>query len=165
MFYHRRWSAALAGFALLLPAGAAGQTSQGKESKADSPKQVVEAPIVVSGTRYLSGNKPDPFLNPLIVKKKAEQLDEEIPRGTPPPGIAGMFTAQVELRGISIREGVKTAVFRGSDKRAYFLQEGDKLFDGYVKTIDADSVLLIRETRMKSGRVLTQEIVKHLRTP
>jgi hypothetical protein len=71
---------------------------------------------------------------------------------------------EVELLGMSVSPEGKTAVFKGNDKRIYFLREGDRLFDGYVKTITADYVLLIRETKLRSGRVLTQEITKRLRT-
>ena len=35
------------------------------------------------------------------------------------------------------------------------------MFDGYVKTIQDESVLLIRETRLRSGKVLTQEVTKN----
>jgi hypothetical protein len=123
-----------------------------------------EAPIA-AGVRYDSGNRRDPFLNPLRLKKVAEDLNEELGRGTPPPGISGMFIADVALLGVSSREDGRTAVFRGPDKHAYFLQPGDKLFDGYLKEIGPDFVLLIRETRLKSGKVLTQDVQKRLRTP
>jgi len=76
-----------------------------------------------------------------------------------------MFIAEVALLGVSSREDGRTAVFRGPDRRAYFLQQGDKLFDGYLKEIGPDFVLLIRETRLKSGKVLTQDVQKRLRTP
>jgi len=66
--------------------------------------------------------------------------------------------------GIAYNENT-TAVFEGTDKRAYFLQEKDKLYDGYIKKIEVDSVVLIRETKLMSGKVVTQEVVKRLRTP
>jgi hypothetical protein len=90
--------------------------------------------------------------------------DEEESRGEPPPGIAGTHVEQAVLLGISRKEGSRTAVFQGVDRRAYFLEEGDRMFDGYVRTIQDDSVLLIRETRLKSGKVLTQEVTKTLRS-
>ncbi len=73
--------------------------------------------------------------------------------------------AQVKLLGIASNEGPPTAVFQGTDNRAYFMLEKDKLFDGYVKKIEPDSVILIRETKLRSGKIITQEITKRLRTP
>jgi hypothetical protein len=58
-----------------------------------------------------------------------------------------------------------TAVFLGTDQRSYFLLESDRLYDGYVKKIDAESVILIRETKYRSGKIITQEVIKRLRTP
>lgn len=153
----------LAWIAMLLPALRAAQ--QPKDAKTDSTKakHVVESPVVYAGVRYQSGNRRDPFLNPLLLKKEQKPQDEEEPRGQSPPGIGGMYIAQVTLLGIATHNGEQTAVFRGSDKRAYFLREGDRLFDGSLTKISADAVLLIRETRFKSGKALRQEVTKRLR--
>jgi Tfp pilus assembly protein PilP len=125
-----------------------------------------EAPIRYSEVRYQSGNRRDPFLNPLLLKKKAKPLDdEEIDRGLPPPGIAGTYIAQAKLQGITSRDSGRVAVVRGADSRAYFLRVGDRLFDGFVKEIQNDSITLVRETRMRSGKTLTQDVTKRLRTP
>ena len=128
------------------------------------PPQNIEASIQPSGVRYESGGRRDPFLSPIVPKKKEENPDEEVPRGSQPPGIGGMFMAQVKLLGI-VFNGTPTAVLQGTDRRAYFLQEKDKLFDGYIKKIEPDSVILIRETKLRSGKVVTQEVTKRLRTP
>jgi hypothetical protein len=154
----RIWLLALGWAALLITSAASGQTP------AKKAVPVVESQTRSGGIRFEPGNRPDPFLNPLIQRKSKEDVDEEIPKGAPPPGIAGMSYNEVELLGMSVSPEGKTAVFQGNDKRVYFLREGDRLFDGYVKTITADYVLLIRETKLRSGRVLTQEITKRLRT-
>jgi hypothetical protein len=112
--------------------------------------------------RYMSRNRRDPFLNPLLLMTK-EEIDEEVPRGKAPPGIAGMYIAQVRLLGTSISEQGRMAVFKGTDERAYFLREGDRFFDGFLKSISIDSVSMIRETHHKSGKVRTQEVTKSLR--
>jgi hypothetical protein len=125
----------------------------------------LEAPMQVTGVHYNSGNRQDPFLNPLLLKKEQKPLDEELSRGLPPPGIAGTYIAQAVLQGTSVREDRRIAVVRGADTRAYFLKEGDRLFDGYVKTIELDSITLVRETKMRSGKTLTQDVIKRLRTP
>jgi hypothetical protein len=131
-----------------------------------APEKAQSQPAADSGAKFQPTDRRDPFLNPLLLNKSAKRLDdEEELRGQPPPGIAGMYIAQVKLQGISSREGSQLAVFRGSDNRAYFLQEGDKLFDGFVKTIGVDSVLLVREAKLRSGKTISQEITKRLRTP
>ena len=126
--------------------------------------KVVESPIRYTEVLYRSGNHRDPFLNPLLFKKDIV-ADEELGRGLPPPGIAGTSISQATLQGIVLRDDERVAVVRGADHRAYFIREGDRLFDGYLKAIQIDFITLVRETKMRSGKTLTQDVVKRLRTP
>jgi len=114
--------------------------------------------------RYEPSNRRDPFLNPLLLRKK-DDSNEELPRGPALPGITGMYIAQVKLVGTSVGEESRTAVFQGTDQRAYFLRVGDRLYDGFVKSINSEAVVLVRETSFKSGQRLTEEVTKRLRTP
>jgi hypothetical protein len=159
-----RWALATVSLTVLAFCVPGRSESVTQKKTAITAKPPVEAPLP-AGIRYESGSRRDPFINPLRLRKAAEDLNEEVGRGAPPPGISGMFIAEVALLGVSSREDGRTAVFRGPDRRAYFLQQGDKLFDGYLKEIGPDFVLLIRETRLKSGKVLTQDVQKRLRTP
>jgi len=129
-------------------------------------KKTVESPVRYAGIPYRSDNRRDPFLSPISSKKKSkEPADEEADRGIAPPGIRGTYIAQAALKGISIQDAARVAVVRGADKRSYFLREGDRLFDGYLKLIDTDSITLVRETKMKSGKTLTQDVTLRLRNP
>jgi hypothetical protein len=150
---------------LSIPATAADR-EQSAGSNASQAKRAVESPIKYIGVLYKSGDRRDPFLNPLLLKKNnPKPVDEEVARGLPPPGIAGTYIAQASLQGTAIRDDGRIAIVRGADSRAYFLREGDRLFDGYVKTIDSDSITLVRETKLRSGRTLTQDVTKRLKTP
>jgi hypothetical protein len=131
---------------------------------------VVEAPPLKVGPRYESDSRKDPFLNPVLLRKQSElqlKADGEavVSLDDHPPGITGMYIAQIALVGVSAMDAKRTAVFRGTDRRAYFLQEGDRVFDGYLRKIGTEDVLMIRETKLKSGKVLAQEVSKRMRTP
>jgi hypothetical protein len=132
---------------------------------AASKTKIVETPAKVTGVLYKSGNRQDPFLNPMLYKRPRAPEDEELSRGVPPPGIAGTLIAQAILQGIVIRDNGRVAVVRGADTRAYFLKEGDKFFDGYLKTIESDFVTFVQETKYRSGKTLTHDVIKRLRTP
>ena len=152
--------------ALFLAAGLApGLLGQAARTEPREPKPKAEAPVLYSAAVFDSEGRRDPFLNPLALGKKDDELNEAAPHGQPPPGIAGMFVSEVRLMGTSMRDDGRTAVFRGTDSKVYFLQEGDRLFDGYVKDVGSEAVLLVRETRLKSGKTVTQEVMKRLRTP
>jgi Tfp pilus assembly protein PilP len=151
---------------LCFPMTAAAANITSPASSVAQTKKPLESSIKYANVVYRSGNRRDPFINPLLVKKKDRQSeDEEISRGLPPPGIAGTYIAQAMLQGIASRDTGTVAVFRGADSRAYFLRKGDKLFDGYLKEIHDDSVTLVRETKLRSGKILTQDVTKRLRTP
>jgi hypothetical protein len=152
--------------AVLLAASAAYSMQHPQKSVApDNKKPAAAASTAPAGVKYDPGNHPDPFFNPNLFKMKSDDPNEEEPRGQPPPGITGMSITQVKLLGTVEGDGTPTAVFLGTDRRSYFLQESDRLYDGYLKQIGPDSVILVRETRIRSGKILTQEVTKRLRTP
>jgi hypothetical protein len=126
---------------------------------------VAESAALYREARYEPMNRRDPFLNPLLLKPKGGPTDEELPRGPAVPGIAGMYIGQVKLLGTSIGEESQVAVFEGTDKRVYFLRSGDRLYDGFLKSIGREAVVLVRETSFRSGNTTKEEITKRLRTP
>jgi len=150
--------------ALALPWAALGQVPEQEKPPPEQSALLTKISPDYREARYLSRNRRDPFLNPLLLVKKVDPF-AEVPRGDPPPGIAGMYIAQVKLLGTSTSEQGQIAVFLGTDERAYFLREGDRLFDGHLRDITIDSVVLIRETRLKSGKTTTKTVTKHLRQP
>ena len=145
---------------LVLPASA-----QENENAGIQNESIVETIAKPASVLYEPNNRTDPFLHIVPSKTAARPADdEEIPRGTPPPGIEGTFIDKAGLEGIVIHyDNRRMAVVRSEDNRAYFLYEGDRLFDGYLKTIDDDSVVFVRETLMRSGRIRTQEVTRRLR--
>jgi hypothetical protein len=127
--------------------------------------KAAELPLKFDSVPYISGNRRDPFLNQRHYRKNTTPGDEEISRGLPPPGIAGTLIAQAVLEGISISKDRRIAIIRGAESRSYFLKEGAQLFDGYLKSILDDSIIFVRETKMRSGKILTKDVTKRLRTP
>ncbi len=151
---------------LVIPAGAEDVKLDARTANAREINNPVESPINYSAVLFKSGNRRDPFLDPIISKTKSKKAaDAEMDRGPAPPGIAGTYIAQATLKGTSIQDNSRVAVVRAADNRVYFLREGDRLFDGYLKSIDTESVTLVRETKMKSGKTLTQDVIVRLRTP
>jgi len=155
----------LAGSLVVLVFGRHGpEQTCGGEVGRSRKREPAETRVTPAGIRYQPDNRRDPFLNPLLLIPLSSASDtEEESRGEPPPGIAGTYIAQAVLVGILRKEEAQTAIFQGADRQAYFLHEGDRMFDGRVMKILAESVVLIRETRLKSGAVLTQEVIKKLR--
>ena len=149
---------------LPLKQAAAQEANRGTATQSQQSDSAKSPRLNYTSISYRPGNGRDPFLNPLL-KKPGTEGDKEIDRGLPPPGIAGTFIEEAVLKGISISEDDRLAIVKGSGNMAYFLREGDRLFDGYLKVIYRDSIKLIRERKMRSGKIVTQEVTKRLRTP
>lgn len=131
-----------------------------------SPSQagrVAESQKDYIGARYRSNNTRDPFLNPLKNRKKPKQVDREFADSRKPPGIGGATIDELSFEGTSLRDDRRLAIIRAADKRAYFLEEGARFFDGYLKTILPDTIILVRETKLRSGKLLTQDVTRRLR--
>ena len=141
-------------------------TEQESRNKSRHEGIAAESPKDHAGIRYKSSSRRDPFLNPLRLRKKPEHYDQEMARSLPPPGIAGTNIDELLFEGTSFRDDERRlAIVRDAHNRAYFLEEGARFFDGYLKTIQTDSIILVRETRLKSGKILTQVVTKQLRKP
>jgi len=117
-------------------------------------------PSAIGGARYDPAGHPDPFLNLLGLRTGRE---DAVVEAAAVPGIGGMRISEIAFVGTSLNDGTYTAVLRGKDSRTYFLREGERLRDGYVKKIQGDSVVFVQETKLRSGKVMTQEIAKQLR--
>ena len=141
--------------------------AQEGEEAGNSNKPAEETIVKPPAVRYESSKLKDPFFHPAPPKtasKKAPSADAEVQRKPTLPGIAGTFVDNAGFEGIVVHgNNQRFAIIRSADNRAYFLTEGDRLFDGYLKTIEDDSVVFVRETLMRSGRIVTQEVTKRLR--
>ena len=140
--------------------------AQEKENADNSGEPVVVETIAKPAIiLYEPDNRRDPFLHLVPPKTAPKKVgDEAVPLGAPPPGITGTLIDKAGFEGIVKRSGDRRmAIIRSTDNRAYFLREGDRLFDGYLKTIEDDSVVFVRETLMRSGKTQIQEVTKRLR--
>jgi len=117
-------------------------------------------PSVIAGVRYDPAGHQDPFMNLLGLRGGRE---DSVVENAATAGIGGMRISEIAFVGTSLNEGTYTVVLRGKDSRTYFLREGERLRDGYVKKIQGDSVVFVQETKLRSGKVMTQEIAKQLR--
>ena len=122
-------------------------------SSAETQQENAPAASQSSGVRQ----RRDPFR--AIVVQKAE---DEIPAQLP-PGKAGLVIGQLQVQGIARSiDGTWIAVVDNNTNRAYFLREGDQLYNGTVSAISPDRVVFMEETTDARGQKSTREVVKRL---
>lgn len=147
-----RW-VRLAGFSLLVcflgpsPAWAAtapAQTSQAQRNTTqERPRPAVK--------------RRDPFRS-LLIREEDAAVGRRLP-----PGKRGLVVAQLSINGIVFTPARKIAVvtMRGRN-RAYFLREGDELFNGRVQRITEDGVVFKEKAIDAFGNQYEREVVKQL---
>ena len=90
---------------------------------------------------YEPAVRRDPFVDPRP-KRTAPAPPPTIRR---PPGFAGVTTAEIALTGTVENGDGYIAIVESPDKRTYIVRPGDRLFDGTIRTITAQAMLI--ETR------------------
>jgi len=60
-----------------------------------------------------------------------------------PPGLGGQLTRAVSLTGIITLDSRRWAILETPDDSVYVVEAGDQLYDGFIKTILRDGIVLI----------------------
>jgi Tfp pilus assembly protein PilP len=137
------------------PAGAHATTS--KAPSADAPP--VLPPLEPQGYTYDPGGRRDPFVS-LLRRGADSQRDVG---GARPSGLAGIATSELAVKGIVTSGSGYLAVAQGVDNKTYILHVGDKLFDGEIRAIDADSVVILQQVSDPLSTQKAREVRKMLR--
>lgn len=108
-------------------------------------------------TAAASGRR-DPFVNPI----RQTSADSAPPPTSLPPGIAGLLIGQANLVGVlKTNTGMKAMVV-ASGNRTFFLKENDKVYNGRVVKITADSLVFEESVLDPLGQTVKREVVKKL---
>jgi type IV pilus assembly protein PilP len=78
-------------------------------------------------------------------------------------GLAGLGTAEVNLRGTVKSEGAWVGILEGADSKTYIVRAGDKLSDGSIRSITADSMVILQQVNDPLSLHKEQEVRKLLR--
>jgi Tfp pilus assembly protein PilP len=167
---------ALACLSALAATVAAGQTAPASPSKtatAAAPATVAAAttttaaaqaekdgttPLEPSGFTYTPDGRRDPF-----VSLQRRGSDERANRGTRPSGLSGISASEVSLRGTMKSPGGFVGILQGVDNKSYIVRVGDKLFDGSVRSITADAMVILQQVDDPLSPQKEREVRKQLR--
>ena len=122
-----------------------------------TPKLETHAPVASPAYTYQVEGRRDPFVS-LIGRGTDPETTVSRPAGLP-----GVLIGEVAVKGIMKDRGVFMAMLQGPDKRTYWVRAGEKLFDGSVKTVTADSIVFAQDVNDQLSAVKQREIVKKLR--
>jgi Tfp pilus assembly protein PilP len=148
-------SAQTPGSAPALPQGngAAAPAAQGGTPPSASPSEPV------TGYSYDPAGRRDPFIS--LVRRGNEGARNE--SGERPAGLGGIAVSELTLRGtMQAREGF-VALVQGPDQKTYIVKPGDRLFDGTIRAITSNAMVLMQEVNDPLSLDKQREVRKVLR--
>ena len=112
------------------------------------------------GYDYKPSGRRDPFIS--LVRRSTEALGTSA--SIRPTGLAGLSTDEVVLRGVMKGRNGYSAIVRGPDSRTYTgVKAGDELFDGTVKAVTADAIVILQNVSDPLSLAKKREVRKLLR--
>jgi len=118
----------------------------------------VPAPVI-QGYTYKANGRRDPFVS-LLRRGADSDPNSSGPRAA---GLAGMSSGEITLKGIVAGRGGYVALVRGVDSKTYIVHPGEKLLDGTIQGIAADSMVILQQVNDPLSRQKQREIRKVLR--
>ena len=106
---------------------------------------------------YEADGRRDPFLSLTAAVESRAPL-------TRAEGIAGIAVGELSVRGVLKSKGSLIAMIQGADKRAFVVHPGDKLFDGTVKAVTAEGLVIVQQVNDPLSLVKQREVRKTLRS-
>jgi len=110
------------------------------------------------GFAYRPEGRRDPFVS--LLRRGSETTRDNTIR---PAGLAGIAAAELTLRGVLQSRGGYVALVQGVDNKTYIVKPGEKLFDGVVRTITADAMVILQQVNDPLSLEKQREVRKVLR--
>jgi type IV pilus assembly protein PilP len=141
-------------------ATAAAQTpalAQAAQPKLAQPVEKAPAPPPPPAYTYEPEGRRDPFVSLLA------RGSDPTSAASRPPGVAGLLINEVIVKGIVRDRSGFIAMVQAPDNKTYIVRGGDKLMDGTVKSITADTVVFSQDVNDPLSLVKQREVRKAVR--
>lgn len=112
------------------------------------------------GYAYDAAGRRDPFVS-LVGRGHGEPT--VVAARTKPPGLAGLTTSEVSLRGTLQSRGGYVGIVQGADTKTYIVRPGGKLMDGTIRAITADAMVILQAVEDPLSLEKEREVRKALR--
>jgi Tfp pilus assembly protein PilP len=151
-------AAAVPALAQAPPAAPATVPSPEASPATDTIKSIIDQELQPdpTGYTYSPQGRRDPFVS-LLKPVSADQGAR-----TRRPGMEGFLIQEVALKGIVRTPKGFTAMLLGTDGKSYFVNVGQRLFDGVIVAIDATTVTLRQEVSDPLSTVKSRDVRKTL---
>jgi Tfp pilus assembly protein PilP len=112
-------------------------------------------------SKTASADRRDPFLSVVSMTPSTPPPLAVLKRGE---GLARYTVKEISVRGVMQGGGTLLAIVQGPDKRSYVVHQGDRLADGFVRSITSQGLVLVQNISESLPVQQHQEILKLLRS-
>jgi Tfp pilus assembly protein PilP len=145
--------------ALVLAFVFAASAASGQDKPVTVPLQPPAAAVAPGPTYvYNPEGRRDPFVSLL---KRA--VDVKGRQGKAPAGVTGFLVSELVLKGIMQSRGDHVALVTGPDNRTYMVRANDRLLDGSVRAITADTLVCLQDVNDPLSLTKQREVRMTLR--
>jgi len=134
-------------------------------------KPAVQPPPQAPGAAAAPASAPPPFVyNPegrrdpfVSLLKRATEARARQGKQPAAGGIAGFLVSELTLKGIMQSRGERVALVAGPDAKTYLIRVNDRLLDGSVRAITADTVVCLQDVNDPLSLTKQREVRMTLR--
>ena len=144
------------------PAAASAPASGAPAAPVDPATAKKEFPTPPSNFEYSPQGRRDPFVS-LVARGNEGGGNTGEATKVRAEGVPGIMTGELFVRGIMQSRGAWVAMVAGADKKIYTVRAGDKLADGVIRQITANSVVILQEVNDPLSLEKQREVRKFLR--
>ena len=116
-------------------------------------------PLEPQGFDYDPENRRDPFVS---LVQRGTDTERSAP-GTRGPGLGGLETSEVTLKGTVHSGDGYLAIVAGADNRTYIVHVGDRLLDGTVRAINPTAMVILQQVNDPLSLDKQREVRKTIR--
>ena len=146
--------------AVSTPTAAHAQTPAEAPAPASTAVPPSNVPSPPADYAYTPDGRRDPFVS--LINRGATG-PKGAPAGLRAEGIGGILVEEIAVRGIYQSRGTWVAMIAAPSGRTYSIRPGDRLMDGSVRTINAQTVVLMQEVNDPLSLEKQREVRKNLR--
>jgi type IV pilus assembly protein PilP len=151
--------------ALIVVLAAAAVSAQEKPP-AQAPPVPAPAPVAAAPQAagpafvYNPEGRRDPFIS--LVRRATEARGRQ---GKQPAagGVSGFLVSELALKGVMVSRGEHVALVTGPDAKTYLVRVNDRLLDGTVRAITADSLVCLQDVNDPLSLTKQREVRMTLR--
>jgi type IV pilus assembly protein PilP len=122
-----------------------------------TPAEKAQSAVEPQGFTYNPEGRRDPFVSLLLRGSDNRNAGVKI------AGLGGLGTSEVSLRGTVASQGAFVGILQGVDAKNYIVRVGDKLSDGTIRSITADSMVILQQVNDPLSLEKQREVRKLLR--